>query len=47
VKLGNTNGARALRGNREAIAQLKADARQRADDLRGIVTPFGLSGVLV
>lgn len=41
VKLGNPNGARALLGkqvgNREAVTRLKADAQQRADDLRGIV----------
>jgi DNA invertase Pin-like site-specific DNA recombinase len=35
VELGNPNGARALRGkqvgNRKAVAQLKADAQQRAE----------------
>jgi DNA invertase Pin-like site-specific DNA recombinase len=41
VRLGNPNGARALRGkqvgNAEAVARLKAAAAERADDLRGIV----------
>ena len=48
VKLGNPNGARALRGkqvgNREAVARLKADAQQRADDLRGIVDAIRAKG---
>jgi len=49
VRLGNPNGARALRGkqkgNAEAIAKLKADAAQRATDLRGIVDDIRRSGV--
>lgn len=49
VKLGNPNGARALRGkqagNREAVARLKADAQQRAEDLRGIVDAMRAKGV--
>jgi DNA invertase Pin-like site-specific DNA recombinase len=49
VRLGNPNGARALRGkqigNREAIARLKADAQQRADDLRSIVEAMRARGV--
>ncbi|MFX4705254.1 hypothetical protein ABTA94_19350, partial [Acinetobacter baumannii] len=41
VKLGNPNGARALRGkqtgNAEAVARIKEKAAQRAMDLQGIV----------
>jgi DNA invertase Pin-like site-specific DNA recombinase len=41
VKLGNPNGARALRGkqigNDAAVARIKAGARERADNLRAIV----------
>jgi DNA invertase Pin-like site-specific DNA recombinase len=41
VKLGNPNGARALRGkqtgNKEAVAAIKAKAEERACNLRGIV----------
>jgi DNA invertase Pin-like site-specific DNA recombinase len=49
VKLGNPNGARALRGkqvgNHEAVARLKANAQQRADDLRGIVEAHRAKGI--
>src|ERR1700687_3125478 len=49
VKLGNPNGARALRGkqvgNADAVAKLKADAAQRAADLQGIVADIQRSGV--
>lgn len=49
VKLGNPNGARALRGkqvgNRAAIAQLKADAEQRANGLRNIVEAIRARGI--
>ena len=41
VKLGNPNGARALKGkqtgNAEAVAKIKEKAVQRAMDLQGIV----------
>jgi DNA invertase Pin-like site-specific DNA recombinase len=41
VKLGNPNGARALRGkqtgNSEAVAKIKANAEERAQNLRGII----------
>src|SRR5271165_109033 len=41
VKLGNPNGARCLRGkqvgNADAVATIKANAAQRAADLKGIV----------
>ena len=41
VKLGNPNGARALRGkqtgNAEAIAKIKTKAAQRASDLQGVI----------
>ena len=49
VKLGNPNGARALRGkqvgNADAVAKLKADATQRALDLAGIVNTLRSKGV--
>jgi len=48
VKLGNPNGARALngrqKGNREAVAALKAGARQRAIDLASIVLDIRATG---
>jgi DNA invertase Pin-like site-specific DNA recombinase len=48
VKLGNPNGARALRGkqvgNAEAVAQIKANAAQRALDLGGIVNTLRAKG---
>jgi len=48
-KLGNPNGARSLRGkqagNREAVERLRADAQQRADDLRGIVETLRARGI--
>jgi hypothetical protein len=41
VRLGNPNGARALRGkqvgNREAVAKVKANAEERASNLRAIL----------
>jgi DNA invertase Pin-like site-specific DNA recombinase len=49
VKLGNPNGARALRGkqvgNADAVASIKAKAAQRAADLRGIVGDIKRSGI--
>ena len=49
VKLGNPNGARALKGkqvgNADAVAKLKANADQRAADIRGIVEDIRRSGV--
>jgi DNA invertase Pin-like site-specific DNA recombinase len=49
VKLGNPNGARALKGkqvgNADAVAKIKANADQRAADLRGIVEDIRRSGV--
>lgn len=48
-RLGNPNGARALRGkqvgNTEAVAKLKATAAQRAADLRAIVEDIRCSGI--
>jgi DNA invertase Pin-like site-specific DNA recombinase len=49
VKLGNPNGARALRGkqvgNADAVATIKANATQRATDLQGIVADIKRSGI--
>jgi DNA invertase Pin-like site-specific DNA recombinase len=49
VKLGNPNGARALRGkqvgNADAVAKIKANAAQRALDLAGIVSTLRASGL--
>lgn len=49
VKLGNPNGAHALRGkqrgNAEAVARIKEKAAQRAIDLQGIIEGIKLSGV--
>jgi DNA invertase Pin-like site-specific DNA recombinase len=49
VKLGNPNGARALRGkqigNADAVAKIKANASQRALDLAGIVSTLQASGL--
>jgi hypothetical protein len=49
VKLGNPNGARALRGkqvgNREAIAKVKANADERAVNLKAILTAIQANGV--
>jgi len=49
VKLGNPNGARALRGkqtgNAEAVAKIKEKAAQRAMDLQGIIDGIKRSGV--
>lgn len=49
MKLGNPNGARALKGkqvgNADAVAKIKADAAQRASDLRGIVDDIRRSGI--
>jgi hypothetical protein len=48
VKLGNPNGARALRGkqvgNKQAVAAVKANAEQRAADLRAIVDDLQSQG---
>jgi DNA invertase Pin-like site-specific DNA recombinase len=49
VKLGNPNGARALRGkqkgNREAVAAIKARAAQRAANLCGILEDLRSQGI--
>jgi DNA invertase Pin-like site-specific DNA recombinase len=49
VKLGNPNGARALRGkqvgNADAVARIKANAAQHAADLKGIVDDIRRSGI--
>ena len=49
VKLGNPNGARALRGkqtgNTEAVARIKQKASQRATDLQSILADLKRSGV--
>ena len=49
VKLGNPNGARALRGkqtgNAEAVARIKTKAAQRAMGLQGIIAGIKRSGV--
>jgi DNA invertase Pin-like site-specific DNA recombinase len=48
IKLGNPNGARALRGkqtgNREAVAAVQANARQRAENLKEIIDDIRGSG---
>ncbi|WP_027525570.1 recombinase family protein [Bradyrhizobium sp. Ec3.3] len=48
VKLGNPNGARALRGkqtgNAEAVAKIKEKAAQRAIDLQGIIEGIKRTG---
>ena len=48
VKLGNPNGARALRGkqvgNRQAVAKVKANAEQRAANLRAIIDDVRAKG---
>lgn len=49
VKLGNPNGARALRGkqtgNAEAVARIKEKATRRAMDLQGIIETIKRSGI--
>jgi DNA invertase Pin-like site-specific DNA recombinase len=49
VKLGNPNGARALRGkqvgNADAVSKIKANAAQRASDLAGIVDTLRATGL--
>ena len=49
VKLGNPNGARALRGkqvgNKEAVAAVKASADRRAANLRNIVEDLHSHGI--
>jgi DNA invertase Pin-like site-specific DNA recombinase len=49
VKLGNPNGARALRGkqtgNAEAVTKIKERASQRAMDLQGIIETIKRSGI--
>ena len=49
VKLGNPNGARALRGkqtgNAKAVAKIKEKAAQRATDLQGIIASIQRSGI--
>jgi hypothetical protein len=48
-RLGNPNGARALKGtqvgNTEAVAKLKQNAAQRATDLKAIVDDIRRSGI--
>jgi DNA invertase Pin-like site-specific DNA recombinase len=48
-RLGNPNGARALKGtqvgNADAVAQIKANAAQRAGDLKAIVDDIRHSGI--
>jgi hypothetical protein len=48
VKLGNPNGARALRGkqvgNKQAVAVVKANAQHRAANLRAIVDDLRSQG---
>jgi DNA invertase Pin-like site-specific DNA recombinase len=50
VKLGNPNGARALKGtqtgNREAVAAVKAHAALRAENLRAIVEELNSQGIV-
>jgi DNA invertase Pin-like site-specific DNA recombinase len=50
VKLGNPNGARALRGkqvgNKRAVATVKANAEHRAENLRAIVDEMQAHGVI-
>ena len=49
VKLGNPNGARALKGkqtgNKEAVAAVKANAEHRAANLKGIVDDLRSQGI--
>ena len=49
VKLGNPNGARALRGkqvgNRQAVAAVKASAERRAENLRAMVDDLRSQGI--
>jgi DNA invertase Pin-like site-specific DNA recombinase len=49
VKLGNPNGARALRGkqvgNKQAVEAVKANAKQRASNLRDIVDDLRGQGI--
>ena len=49
VKLGNPNGARALRGkqvgNKQAVTAVKANAHQRAANLRAIVDDLRSQGI--
>jgi DNA invertase Pin-like site-specific DNA recombinase len=49
VKLGNPNGARALRGrqvgNAEAVTKIKANAKQRADDVKALVDQIRSTGI--
>ena len=49
VKLGNPNGARALKGkqtgNKQAVAAIKANAEHRAANLRGIVDDLRAQGI--
>ena len=49
VKLGNPNGARALKGkqtgNAEAVVRIKEKAAQHATDLKGIISGIKRSGI--
>jgi DNA invertase Pin-like site-specific DNA recombinase len=49
VKLGNPNGARALKGkqisNADAVAKIKTNAAQHASDLKGIMDDIRRSGI--
>jgi DNA invertase Pin-like site-specific DNA recombinase len=50
VKLGNPNGARALRGkqtgNSEAVARIRLKAQERAENLRGILNEMQAHGIV-
>jgi hypothetical protein len=50
VKLGNPNGARALRGkqagNKQAVAAVTANAERRATNLRAIVDDLRSQGII-
>jgi DNA invertase Pin-like site-specific DNA recombinase len=49
VKLGNPNGARALKGkqvgNKQAVAAVKANAEHRATNLQGIIDDLRSQGI--
>jgi DNA invertase Pin-like site-specific DNA recombinase len=49
VKLGNPNGARALRGrqsgNQEAVRTVREEAQRRAEDLAGIIAGLQAEGI--
>ena len=49
MKLGNPNGARALRGkqtgNKEAVARIKAQAQERAANLQAVISDMRGRGI--